>query len=693
MRDDIRVLWNSLPDLRAELVSLLKEGGRGLREIAKTVGVNHAYIIRLSKQTDPDTAAQLITQAAIEGRIDHRQLAFLLGISERRAKQIIKAAPKPKDPKKGGRPPALSEECIRILAALNADPATQHLSHRGKYQILCQRVNNPPSYHTVYRYLNSLPEAYTRKRRERYLHGVHFSSDLPGECWLIDRFRADVFVIDPMTGNAARPECVVIIDKATRAILAIGAAYRSEQTTTRKKFHFDAHLIGSAILQAARGELTGAPHLPQKLLMDWGKTEGADRIIQFLEYHRVLVLKARPYTPHDKAEIEGGVIAPIHKNLESKLPGYCGSDNRPQNQPSCWDGKPKQHLVKGCLVYTDAAGRVLLTIDEFNEELIRYAKKWNELPESSDIRYRNIPRVARLKSATVHNPHLSLQFPETYLLPGCTRTVYEDGTIQIAGRRYYSPALVALRAIYGTRAKVYARYCITDRTRVYLYRIDPESPNEIPTEWLYPMGDVHNSNAHPWERSQATWYNRDEHFEDDPYHIAWENLVRAVNQKARYAINEVRRNPITDHRLLVNFVIAHIWDAVEKHLPNLDAARSSLNLDSPLPRAGEGLGVRAISPVAEAGARHADGDPDSPLPHAGEGLGVRAISTDARPALIGDAQLTRGDAPTGPSPVSTLDADTLSASEITDELLWEIERQHLRSLRERAQKWYENRWR
>lgn len=256
--------------------------------------------------------------------------------------------------------------------------------------------------------------------------------------------------------------------------------------------------------------------------------------------------------------------------------------------------------------------------------------------------------------------------------------MYEDGTIQIAGRRYYSPALVALRAIYGTKAKVYARYCVTDRSRVYLYRIDPESPDEIPTEWLWHYDNPQTDSAHPWCRSQATWYNRDEHFEDDPYHIAWENLVRAVNQKARHAINEVRRNPITDHRLLLNFVLAHIWDAVEKHLPNLDAARSL----SP-----------EVSPVAEAGARQRDGDSYSSIPHAGEGQGARAISTDARPALIGDAQLARGDAPTGPSPVSTLGADTLSAPEISEEMLWEIERRYMQNLREQARRWHEKRWR
>jgi hypothetical protein len=634
MRSDIA----SLPKTLA--APLLRLQGYSVRQIASLLRVSFKTIYRLCNL---DSTAILL---------ELQKLRAAGKLAEDDFNRLVKLISPAKAPSRRGRPSTLQQSHIEFIAALNTNPTTQHLSLRKKYELMIQNTQPPhPSYHTIYRYFQQFPEAFKRKKRERFLSAHHPANVLPGEVWLIDRFKADVFVLDPLSGEVARPECIAIIDKATRAILAIGAAYRKEQDTTRKRFHYDAHLAGSAILAAARGHITNTPHLPRKLIFDWGKVEGADRIIHFLTYHHVELIRARPYTPHDKAEIEGGVIAHIHAQLDATLPGYCGPDNQRDRMPSCWDGKPHRIITAKGIYYTDAAGRPLLTIDEYNQELQRFAQEWNNQPTSDDIRYRHIPRIARLKNATTPTPDADLQFAETYLLPGATRTVYKDGTISIGNRRYYHPALVALRAIYGNEAKVYARYTITNRNVVYLYYIHPHKPTDIPTEWLWFLDDPHTPSRHPWYRSQATYYNRDEHYEYDPQHQAWVAFTQAINRTARRAINEAIHIPITDHLRLFQFVMAHIWHTTEQYLPNL------LRSDN-------------ASQGAEAG-ECANTD------------GTNGYCTEAPHALI---------SPITTHPLEASAQPTTSQPQNPQMNLWEIERAAMRKRQELARAWRQKRW-
>ena len=536
-----------------------------------------------------------------------REVASALGISISTAHTLIKEAGAAMRTR--GRQSALSERHKQTLLSLLANPATQHLPAKKLYAVLCEQTPPPhPSYAAVYRYLaGDAPELYRRKPRQRFLHAHHPTTLYPGEQWLIDRYRADVFVLDPTTGEYARPECIVIIDRATRAILAIGAAYRPDEATIRKRFHYDAHLTGSSLLQAIRGELTGAPHFPQSLILDWGKTEGAHRIQEYLEYHRVQIRKAAPYTPHDKAEIEGGVIAHIHTQLEARLPGYCGPDNRPDAMPAAWNGKPRKVVTAKGVYYTDAAGRPLLDIDDLNRELQAYARWWNEQPCSDDPRHRFVPRIERLKPLLQKRDGLqtNLHYAETYLLPVAVRTVYEDGTISLYNRRYYHPALVALRTLWGKDAKVAVRYSITNRDTVYLFAYDHKLGNAT-LEWLWHYDNPQTPSPHPWYRSQATYYNRDEHTEDDPAHLAWVRLTRAVNQAAREAAKQLRANPVADPNLAFNYIAAHIWDCVERHLSLLpsptaaaqgaEAGDNDTEDATPAPNATDGDAHALISP-------------------------------------------------------------------------------------------------
>ena len=558
--------------------------------------------VRQMSQSQSETAAALYAAGYTV-----REVASALGISISTAHTLIKEAGAPS--RKRGRQPTLSERHKQTLLSLLANPATQHLPIKKLYAALCEQTPPPhPSYAAVYRYLTEdAPELYRRKPRERYLHAHHPTTLYPGEQWLIDRYRADVFVLDPATGECARPECIVIIDRATRAILAIGAAYRPDEATIRKRFHYDAHLVGSSLLQAIRGELTGVPHFPQSLILDWGKTEGAHRIQEYLEYHRVQIRKAAPYTPHDKAEIEGGVIAHIHTQLEARLPGYCGPDNRPNTMPAAWDGKPRRVITAKGVYYTDAAGRPLLDIDEFNRELQAYARHWNEQPCSDDPRHRFVPRIERLKPLLQKRDGLqtNLHYAETYLLPVAIRTVYEDGTISLYGRRYYHPALVALRTLWGKDAKVAVRYSITNRDAVYLFAYDHKLGNAT-LEWLWHYDNPQTPSPHPWYRSQATYYNRDDHTEDDPAHLAWVRLTRAVNQAAREAAKQLRANPVADPNLALNYIAAHIWERVERHLSLLpsptaaaqgaEAGDNDTEDATPAPNATDGDAHALISP-------------------------------------------------------------------------------------------------
>jgi len=557
------------------------------------------------RQTSQPTAEAVATLYAAGYTV--REVASALGISASTVHRLIKEAGIPS--RKRGRQPALSERHKQTLLSMLANPATQHLPIKKLYAALCEQTPPPhPSYAAVYRYLTEdAPELYRRKPKQRFLHAHHPTTLYPGEQWLIDRYRADVFVLDPATGECARPECIVIIDRATRAILAIGAAYRPDESTIRKRFHYDSHLVGSALLQAVRGELTGVPHFPQSLILDWGKTEGAHRIQEYLEYHRVQIRKAAPYTPHDKAEIEGGVIAHIHTQLEARLPGYCGPDNRPDAMPAAWNGKPRKIVTAKGVYYTDAAGRPLLDIDEFNRELQAYARWWNEQPCSDDPRHRFVPRIERLKPLLQKRDGLqaNLHYAETYLLPVAIRTVYEDGTISLYNRRYYHPALVALRTLWGKDAKVAVRYSITNRDTVYLFVYDHKLGNAT-LEWLWHYDNPQTPSPHPWYRSQATYYNRAEHTEDDPAHLAWVRLTRAVNQAAREAAKRLRAEPIADPNLAFNYIAAFIWDVVEQHLHTLNPLPSQHTQAAQGAEAGDNGNEDAIpAPNATDGNAHA----------------------------------------------------------------------------------------
>jgi transposase len=535
------------------------------QQMSQTPATNESRAQQMS-QTQSEAVAALYNAG-----YSIRQIASQLGISVAAAHKLIKESGI--QLRSRGRQPALTNDQRQALLSLLANPATQHLPAKKLYAALCEQTPPPhPSYAAVYRFLaTSVPELYRRKPKQRFLHAHHPTTLSPGEQWLIDRYRADLFVLDPATGECARPECIVIIDRATRAILAIGAAYRPDEATIRKRFHYDAHLVGSALLQAIRGEITGIPHFPQSLILDWGKTEGAHRIQEYLEYHRVQIRKAAPYTPHDKAEIEGGVIAHIHTQLEARLPGYCGPDNRPNTMPAAWDGKPRRVITAKGVYYTDAAGRPLLDIDEFNRELQAYARWWNEQPCSDDPRHRFVPRIERLKPLLQKLDALqtNLHYAETYLLPVAIRTVYEDGTISLYNRRYYHPALVALRTLHGKDAKVAVRYSLTNRDTVYLFAYDQRTGNAT-LEWLWHYDNPQTPSPHPWYRSQATYYNRDDHTEDDPAHLAWVRFTRAVNQAARDAAKRLRAEPIADPNLAFNYIAAFIWDTVEQHLHTLN---------------------------------------------------------------------------------------------------------------------------
>ena len=573
-----------------------------VRQMSQPPAPNESQVRQMS-QPQPEVVAALYSAG-----YSIRQIAEQLDISVSAAHKLIKESGI--QLRSRGRQPALSERHKQALLSLLANPATQHLPIKKLYAALCEQTPPPhPSYAVVYRFLTEdAPELYRRKPRERYLHAHHPTALYPGEQWLIDRYRADVFVLDPATGECARPECIVIIDRATRAILAIGAAYRPDEATIRKRFHYDSHLVGSSLLQAIRGELTGVPHFPQALILDWGKTEGAHRIQEYLEYHRVRIQKAAPYTPHDKAEIEGGVIAHIHTQLEARLPGYCGPDNRPDAMPAAWNGKPRKVITAKGVYYTDAAGRPLLDIDEFNRELQAYARWWNEQPCSDDPRHRFVPRIERLKPLLQKRDGLqtNLHYAETYLLPVAIRTVYEDGTISLYNRRYYHPALVALRTLWGKDAKVAVRYSITNRDTVYLFSYDHKLGNAT-LDWLWHYDNPQTPSPHPWYRSQATYYNRGDHTEDDPAHLAWVRLTRAVNQAARNAAKRLRAEPIADPNLAFNYIAAHIWDCVEQHLSLLpsqhtraaqgaEAGDNDTEDATPAPNATDGDAHALISP-------------------------------------------------------------------------------------------------
>ncbi len=638
MKVAAKIDFKSLSDTeKTAVVKLLEDYSvRGLCEI---LGVSASKAHKWKQRAEALTkteARQVVTNAALSGKISLDILSHLFGIERKKQGK--------------GRPPALADEMKKVATALYTDPATRHLSYSQMYKRLQELIDQPlPSYYTLYRFWKSLPKTAEKRKRSRQAPALHMSNVLPGEVWMIDRYRADLFVIDPVTNQPVRPEVAVIIDKATRAILAIGAACRPNEKDTKRKYHFDRHLIGGILAQAIRGTITGIPHLPQRFVCDFGKVENSKNITDYLTYHRVIIDRTAPYTPHDKAEIEGGVIAHIHTQLEAHLPGYTGPDNKPGKQPECWNGQPRSILTAKGIVWVDNAKRVLITIDEYNEALQGFAREWNARPNTKDIRYRQ-PRHYRLAHTVGQKNWLetSEKYVETYLLPMEIRTIRQQGYIVLHNRIYYHPVLVALLEVYGNKAQVAVRYNPTDRSKVYLYWVDDDGCREW--LWFHDTIEGNESKTHPWLRSCATLYDRysQEHYEYDPRHKAWEAFTKRVNNAAHRAAKKSIQIPITDARRAFYYIATHLWELVEEYLAN-QLIGSFVPAPDHLPQAG---GEIVAPPVPVAGAGNATED-----------------AAHAQSATEGDEHALSSD------------------GDITPEFLHHLRLRAMRKLQEEARKW------
>lgn len=541
--------------------------GFPLRKIAEMMGSSHGYVKTIIERAKPLTQSELrhyLCQLKEDGKITVDEIAIILACNRRHVYRLLSAEPlNTSTSSKRGRPKAITPEMEAQIIQLVKNPATAHLSARQWYNRLFPNGN--PSYHAFIRFIDTLPDIYRKRKRDRSQAAFHPAFVAPWETWEVDRCIGDIMVIDPVTSKLSRPEVCAVVDRASRAILAVGVAYRDRPDLSQKgRFSYDAELYGQLLAEAIRGKLTGLPAMPQHIVYDHGKIEESEGIAKYLLYHKVIRDAVGPYSPHGKPTIEGWFNV-MHKQFEADLAGYLGSDNREKSWPDCWDGKIRHHKTSKYHGYGDAANRQLLTIDDYAMALTDWVKEWNMQP-SIDPRFYGMPKLQILAEYWRMDNRAMEKYVETYLLPHVrNRTVYPGGIVRLYGREYFHPCLVALYEVFRKEAKVCLRYSRINRSTVYLFweTDDGKPPMEHLWEVSY-LGDMHPD---PYRASQAVWYNRDEHHEYSPMHKNHEARARAVVRAAREAGEKGMQVPITDPRRLFQYVAYHCWEAWEKFQP------------------------------------------------------------------------------------------------------------------------------
>ncbi|OYT70264.1 MAG: cytidine deaminase [Armatimonadetes bacterium JP3_11] len=107
--------------LKRAIAHVLHRKGWTQQEIATYLRISRQSVAKHLKSSC-DYQPEII-QAARDGKISLQSLAYLLGVSEAKARRILKQTPK--EPKSRGRPTIPKPH---ILNQLNADPASQHLN-------------------------------------------------------------------------------------------------------------------------------------------------------------------------------------------------------------------------------------------------------------------------------------------------------------------------------------------------------------------------------------------------------------------------------------------------------------------------------------------------------------------------------------------------------------------------------------
>lgn len=429
-----------------------------------------------------------IVKEALESGWELRTLARMLGVTNTAVRKWLYAYLQQgnhNDTKKG-RPSELLPNHASVLRQLASNPATAHLSAKTIWELYlkhfecspeCQSNSCPHetvSYHTAWRFLQSLPLAFgeQKTRRGKRFRSSHPAVVPPAMIWLFDRSKSDILLVaNEMTGEVKRFEIAAGIDRGTMTCLALAAVERDADEPTGKSFnpYYDAVAFNAIIADSLCGTLTGVVAKPKVIIVDWGKVENNSAFIETCKRLRIHLNRARPYDPGSKAEVEA-FFSFVHSQLEAYLPGYVGPNNqRPETRPLTTEsGKAHRRIdtETGEVYWVDDSGRRLLTVVQFNELLREWARRWNAQVSPKWQQ----PRLKVFQANATEHYEVE-ELLRIQLLPSVVRKIRTDGEIVWKEHRWWNP-ICCLLAGFGDYRYLKAR--ITPDHRCWLFDMNDE---------------------------------------------------------------------------------------------------------------------------------------------------------------------------------------------------------------------------
>lgn len=310
-------------------------------------------------------------------------------------------------------------------------PALEYFNNPSKPDIsavhrrLVEVDKIPCTYDQVRNYLNSVPAQYGRYSPARLGKNLYRLTEkayikrstenaLPGDVYVADGYRADVYLAHPTTGDLWRPELTVAIDLRSRCVVGWRA---------------DEHEGTIAVQNMWAEAFARHNHVPPFLYIDNGSGYKnklmSDEAVGF--YNRVgvqQIIHSIPGNPHGKGWIERFFRIVKDDFLKLWRPGfYCGNDMA---------SEAKQLTVREIKALRLPPPSLQEFIDAFNEWLERYHAR----PHPEDISVTRAELWADLVPIPAHAsmPEMKRQVAEV----GVARSMVKQGK-----RFYRHPALEA----------------------------------------------------------------------------------------------------------------------------------------------------------------------------------------------------------------------------------------------------------
>lgn len=340
----------------------------------------------------------------------------------------------------------------------------QKPSVEAAYQLFVEQTEPPhPSIHQVRRWLAKLsPEARERGRmgprelkalqpfKRRKTDGLW-----PNDVWVADGHTFDAEVINPLTGQAFRPEVTMIIDWATRRI--VGFAINLAESTL-------------ATLDALRDAVSRVGMFAL-FYVDNGSGFDNASVYEVVDRLGGTITHSLPYNSQARGVIERphqSILVRLAKSMDS----YIGADMDPE-------ASTKVHKLSRAAIRDGLKPAMIPTFQEFFDRLNEALNDYNHRPHKGLAKIRDLETgrmrhrspMEAWKSAEAEGFE-ALTAPAdvvaTLMRPQEIRKTHR-GEVRFAGGIYF---LEALRDFHGDEVKVAWDY--RDASRVGIYTLEGE---------------------------------------------------------------------------------------------------------------------------------------------------------------------------------------------------------------------------